>query len=549
MIPANRLGPEFVAQPMAGANLVPVGDEVILVDGWMSATVLNPAAAAIWASFDGRATLGQVIDELTDLTGADHPEVSDEVIGLARRVGALGLLAGVGPPDDVDIDIRFEKIPRYEQVGATLPPFHAVDLDDVELPSSALAGTETILVNWNPHCGYCVSIAHVLAACQEGLDARGVKLVLLASGSAAANREMAHVAGLRHAEVVRPSSDGPHPLPGIGTPAAYHLDAELRLASAPAYGNVDVPALVARLAGVELDENSGATGDRPGDGVRYLLQPGGACAQGTGVEPVPHWVTTRVYRIGDFHVGLRCGTDETVGALDELFHHSAVQDPAAGHTFAVSLSGTGNLLVQGSRVFVRSGSPGRVLRALLARLHDGIVDFDPACGRIQVDATAALVGGRAVLLQPGLHVLAEKLEPLLAQRGIALADFPHPEIDLDTCEVVLPEPVIDHDPTVVTTYDDAYDAALDPRTELPAVRPGRYPLAAWAVMHPADAPVTRFTPAQAAVATLSHVQRTDDAAARIGQLGELFARMPGYGLWYHSEAGYVDALCEALEIG
>ena len=51
------------------------------------------------------------------------------------------------------------------------------------------------------------------------------------------------------------------------------------------------------------------------------------------------------------------------------------------------------------------------------------------------------------------------------------------------------------------------------------------------------------------MATLSHVQRTDDAPARIGQLGELFGRIPGYGLWYHSEADYVDALCEALGIG
>lgn len=563
MIPANRIGLDLAACPTSAAVSVPVGGETVLIRGWDTATVLNPSAAAIWDCFDGRSTLGQVIENLAALTGVEHAHVADEVLAFARRVGTLGLLDGVGPPDDVDI--RIEEMPGFNEVGTPFPPFTAVDLDGVETTAAVLTGTETLVVNWNPNCGYCASIARLLAACEPGLAAHGVRLVLLAGGSVESNQEMLHAGGFRDAHVLRLVDGEPSPLPGIGTPAAYHLDAEGRLVSTPAYGNVEVPALAARLAGADLDDLSG--GGAAAGGVRYLLETGGLCAQGGGTEPVPHWVATRVYRLRDFHVGLRCGNDATVEALDSLFDHAVTDDPAAGHTFVVSLAdpasdgddhpaGSGsrasNLLVQGSRVFVRSGSPSRVLRALLWHLHDGIVGFDPACGRLRVNATAALVGDSVMLLQPGLYVLGERLQPLLAERGIALADVLCPEIDIDTCEVVLPQPAIDHDPAVLDAYDtydahDAHGAAGDPPSELPAVLPGRYPLIGWGVMNHAEVAVTRFTPAEAAAATLSFVQHTDDAPARIAQLGALFGTIPGFGLWYHSEAGYAAALCEALD--
>ena len=168
--------------------------------------------------------------------------------------------------------------------------------------------------------------------------------------------------------------------------------------------------------------------------------------------------------------------------------------------------------------------------------------IDLAAGRLRVNATAATVGGRAVLLQPGLYVLAERLQPLLAAKGIALADVPFPEIDLETTELVIPEPAIPHEEQVLT----ALDAPIRSRGELPPVLPGRYPLAAWGVMRSADEPVTRLTPAQAAAATLSLVQDTDDAPSRLQQLGNLFERIEGFGLWYHSEAEYTSALTTAL---
>jgi hypothetical protein len=61
--------------------------------------------------------------------------------------------------------------------------------------------------------------------------------------------------------------------------------------------------------------------------------------------------------------------------------------------------------------------------------------------------------------------------------------------------------------------------------------------------------VTPFSPAQAAAATLSLVYETDDAPRRLAELGELFTRIPGFGLWYQSENGLVDAAVRALRDG
>ncbi len=86
-------------------------------------------------------------------------------------------------------------------------------------------------------------------------------------------------------------------------------------------------------------------------------------------------------------------------------------------------------------------------------------------------------------------------------------------------------------------------------SELPPVEPGRYPLVGWAVLHPSDRAVTTFSPAEAAAATLSLVYETEDAPRRLAELGELFTRILGFGLWYQSESGLVDAAVRALRNG
>ncbi|MBK7021716.1 MAG: hypothetical protein IPH38_19530 [Candidatus Microthrix sp.] len=174
---------------------------------------------------------------------------------------------------------------------------------------------------------------------------------------------------------------------------------------------------------------------------------------------------------------------------------------------------------------------------MLWNLQDQIIGFGSKPGRLRVRATAARVGSEMVLLQPGLFVLGERLQALLARRGVALADAPYPELDLLSREVVIPELMIDHNPAVIKSSD----MFVGTTAELTPVLPGRYPLIGWGVMRPSSAPVSRFSVAESAAATLSFVENSGDAPTRLRQLGRLFEDVLGFGLWYDSEADYVNA--------
>lgn len=554
LTPANRIDISFVPRPIESVAAVSVSGDTVLLDGWVSATVLNSTGAMIWDAFDGLATLEQIITDLAEMTGVDQRMVASEVLALSQHLGALGLLQGVGPPDDLDIELSVEQPSGFDEIGAILPIFQAIDLNGAECDSTSLAGTETLLVNWNPSCDYCGSIAYVLAACEAPLLKAGIRLVLLASGTVQSNREMLEAARLK-ADVLLRASDELGPFAGIGTPTALHLDPALRLISLPAYGNVDVPALIARLAGVDQVQLDASAGADANDDVRYLLETGGLCAQGAGAAASTRWLGTRVYRLTDFHVGVRYDNDAARAVLDALFTDSTVSDRRAGHSYSVALPSLTrtpsggptnglNLLLRGGDLLVRSRSVARVLRALLWQLQDRIVGFDPDSGRMRVRATAARIGSQMVLLQPALFVLEERLQPLLARRGVALADVPFPELDPRSLEVVIPDLAIPHDRTVI----ESHDTFVGTQTEPAPVLPGRYPLIGWGVMYPSDPPVTHFSPAEAAAATLSFVENTDDARVRLRELGTLFEQVDAFGLSYDSEADYVNALCEALGV-
>lgn len=540
--------------PLARRDVVAVevGDETVLIDRWNSATVVDRFGRWIWDCLDGESTLRELIDDAAETLGETHQTTRLSVHQFIRMTGQVGLLEGVGPPDDVDPPVRLEPL-QLPVRGDAVNDVVAGCLDGVRRSLSQWRGVDVLAVNWSPHCGYCASIAERMAAVQPHLDTAGIQLVLISTADAAANRPLLERAGLRAPMLLVPAGVV-GPFFGFGTPAAFHLGPDMTLEAAPVEGSTEVLSLAGRLADVDPEALPGMASDEVPAGTRYLLATGGACAPATGSEPRTVWSGTRAYRINEFHVGIGHDSDATAQTLDALFLGHTVDDRRAGHSFSVALpmtaanthSTTGvrdlNLLVRWGRVMVRSRSAERVLRALLWHLSSEMGAIDVTSGRLRVSATAATVGGQAVLLQPGLHAMAERLQPLLAFEGITLADIPFPEIDLETTELVIPEPEIPHSAEVLA----AVNAPITSRSELPPVRPGRYPLAAWGVMHQADQPVTGLSRAQAAAATLSFVQSTDDPPARLTQLGDLFDRIEGFGLWYYSEAEYASALTAVL---
>lgn len=550
----DQLDGSFV--PIVGGSLTPVdiGDERVLLDGWNAALVLNPSGALIWDRLDGVRSLAEVTDDLADETGADRDQILANVVAFTQELGRLGLIDGVTVDDGPAMHLV--AVPQLGP-GDPFPDVELADLDGTITSLAELAAGDVLALNWNPHCGYCVSIASRLAELQEDLESAGAQLVLIAFGDADANRRVAEQAAITAPILLLGEADSP--FGSVGTPSAVHLDSDLVVESI-VYGNVEVPRLAESLAGVEPDvDEDGRSGSsrRDGGAPRYLLEADGFCAPGVG-EDTP-WADTLVYRIGDHHVGIRVDSASTATVLDELFEHRVVEDPRAGHSYSVALptvsDGTGdtgpdttsglNLLVQPARATVRSRDPGRILRALLGDLHDRIhdgTDSEVAEDRLRVNAIAVQAGSGAGLLPVNFHAFAPRLQSLLARRGVALADVPRPEIDLVTAELLIPRPAIAYDASVL----DRVAVPASSGGELSAVLPGRYPLLGWCVIQPGEQTFVPLTPAQAAAATVSSLVEADDPVERLGQLGGLFARVPAFGLWYYSDTELADLVARAL---
>ena len=132
-------------------------------------------------------------------------------------------------------------LPTGLEVGTEVPRFALPDLDGREVELESFRGKQALLVHWSPQCGFCEAIAGELAGLRGKLAKAKTELVLVAHGSPDANRALAEEHGL----------DGPiliqqQPVAlfeGLGTPVAYLVDAEGRIASPLALGAEEVPEL------------------------------------------------------------------------------------------------------------------------------------------------------------------------------------------------------------------------------------------------------------------------------------------------------------------
>ena len=222
---------------------------------------LDRTASIVWKAFDGVTPVGSLVDELAAAFGADRDVVRDDVLELTRTLGRAGLLDGVAYVAPVAAHpLRPEGLP----VGTALPAFTRRDLDDVVVRNEDLVGARWCVVNWSPSCGYCVNIAAELGELAPALAGVGVALILFATGSADDNRLLLERAGLRARVLLEvppaavdsagdtadePDDDNGEAglFTGIGTPSAYIVDAAGAVATALAYGAVEVPALLREL--------------------------------------------------------------------------------------------------------------------------------------------------------------------------------------------------------------------------------------------------------------------------------------------------------------
>ena len=412
-----------------------------------TATVLNGFASMIWGYLDGRTSLRELGADVAYAFDAPVEATAEFLLTFGRDIARAGLLENVrtaGDPGGLG----------GAEVGDAIG-------DLLYWSSSERAGRQALLVNWNPHCGYCVALASELGALTEALQMAKVDIVLLTSGAGS-------------------DSGLDDPFPNMGTPAAYLVDDRGVVLADLAVGAVEVARLARRAAGqsepVEGPDN------------RYLPMPSsGQCAPDSGGRrrEVRTWVEASTYEVYGVWVGVRSDSDATEQVMRRALPgyrvpgranppvHLSVVLPTTERDGHRSL----NLLLVGDQTVVRSRSPRRVVRAVAAYLSMLVADqfgtLSPP-GTWAVSAIPALLGTNAMLLPPEIPPAAVSR---LAHAGFRMVDMPAAIIDPATAELVVPVALVDIDERALE---------LVPETDLGGaegawVPPGRYPLRAWAL--------------------------------------------------------------------
>jgi peroxiredoxin len=127
-------------------------------------------------------------------------------------------------------------------LGTALPDFRLSDLAGRPVSLAEFRGRRVLLVNWSARCGFCTQIAADLAGMEPDLERFGVQLLLVSRGPDEAEKELAEEHGLRCP--ILPLKGGEiEAFARLGTPAAYLLDEEGRVARPLAVGASQVPIL------------------------------------------------------------------------------------------------------------------------------------------------------------------------------------------------------------------------------------------------------------------------------------------------------------------
>ncbi|HKH43839.1 MAG TPA: redoxin domain-containing protein [Thermoanaerobaculia bacterium] len=173
---------------------------------------------------------------------------------LLLRIEQMERKLGFSPEDSVargTVALQ-ARDPAGLPVGTALPDFELPVASGGTVTLAGLRGRSLLLVSWSARCGFCDRIAPDLARLRPLLERAGTALLLVGHAGEAAERELAESSGLTGSLALQ--DDGPEVLEAfapLGTPAAYLLDAEGRVAAPLALGADQVLALAEKATGAQ----------------------------------------------------------------------------------------------------------------------------------------------------------------------------------------------------------------------------------------------------------------------------------------------------------
>lgn len=123
--------------------------------------------------------------------------------------------------------VKRASAPQPLKRGDRVPAMPMRALDGGTMDLATLTGRRTVLLFWNPGCGYCQAMLDDVRAWERERPAAAPALVVVSAGSPSANREQ----GFRSPVLLDPKFAASERFGIPGTPAAVVIDAEGRVAS------------------------------------------------------------------------------------------------------------------------------------------------------------------------------------------------------------------------------------------------------------------------------------------------------------------------------
>jgi peroxiredoxin len=125
-----------------------------------------------------------------------------------------------------------------------VPAVKLPDLAGKTVDLAEFRGKDTMLLFWNPGCGFCQQMLDDVKALETRVKTKGPRLVLVSTGTVDANR----ASGFRSSVLLDQSFAAGRALGVSGTPSALLVDSEGKIASGIAVGAPAVLELAASRA-------------------------------------------------------------------------------------------------------------------------------------------------------------------------------------------------------------------------------------------------------------------------------------------------------------
>ena len=138
-------------------------------------------------------------------------------------------------------------MPAAQRVGEPAPEVKLADLEGKIVELEDFRGEETLLVFWNPGCGFCQQMLPEIKQWEEDRPEAAPELLFVSAGAEEANRDMK----LSSPVLLDQNFATGRAFGASGTPSAVLVDAEGRIASEVAVG---APAVLS-LAGASRAES------------------------------------------------------------------------------------------------------------------------------------------------------------------------------------------------------------------------------------------------------------------------------------------------------